>query len=89
LFIVVDVHVVACPEWSVGQETVMVRSQVAAWTARGEARRTRERNHRGRDRARDKGISLLMKLDGILSKVIRYQLLVIRDPLSVIRSSVE
>jgi hypothetical protein len=50
LFIVVDVHVVAWPEWSVGHETVIVRSQLAAWRARGEARRRRERNHRGRDK---------------------------------------
>jgi hypothetical protein len=52
---VVDVHVVACPECSGGQETLIVRLQVAAWRAKGEARRTRERN----DRERDKRISLL------------------------------
>jgi hypothetical protein len=57
LFIVVDVHVDVCPACSGVQETVIVRLQLAAWTARGEARRRRkrERNHRGRNRARDKG----------------------------------
>jgi hypothetical protein len=65
LFIVVDVQVDVCPACSGVQETVMVRLQLAAWRAKGEARRRRrsERNHRGRG----KGSGLLLELNGILS----------------------
>jgi len=66
LFIVVEVHVDVWPACSGVQETVMVRLQLAAWRAKGEAsrRRRRERNDRGRNRARDKGDASSMEVNG-------------------------